>query len=1083
MTFLTTILQLSMLTQTCIQNIKDVQLSTVVSQYVNGLKKKGANYQAPCPFHAEKTASFVVSDAKGIYKCFGCGASGGVINFVMEHEKLTYFEALTTIAEQNKIALEFEPNFNKEKYQKQKEQLKSNVQILTETITNYRNQLALLADDDAVKIYIANRGWDADIISKWNIGWATANYKHLTTPYINANQYEAAKAAGVIKTNDNGNTYDCFRSRIIIPLYNSRNEPIALSGRYFKVDEKDIADNHPKYINGAETITYNKSKFIFGLNHAIEHIKEKRVVNVVEGYACCIKMHKFDYTNTVATGGTSFTDEQMNFLRTIADEINLFFDNDNAGDKAFEKHAPELLKKGFIVNIANWTKIVDAENQRQKQDVDDYLTEHKTVPPMADYVTHFAMQKVTSAGTSILKKAKAEEATTQLLGTIPNEHIRKNYLEYLCKEFSWSKTQFSKKLLSSPKAAKEETIEGVELLKKELRDKKIPVADDEEGFENLMKFGIYEFKKVYWSKGDKRGDIAITNFVMEILFHVNTGNETAYRIVKLINEYGYECVININTDDMTSIGSFRKILARQTGGFTFKGNDSDLIRLSEWLQKTEKPTKFVGILGYQSKYQFYAFANGIVDCTQINTSNTFWHPVDEYGIVRLNQQDFFIPAMSKVYADKEDLFTNDKKFLFAQKEIDFKQWHSKYKQVYGDKAMPTILFAIACIYRDIIFKKLKRFPMFFFYGQRGSGKGTMIHSLMHLWGMPQDQLMLGGGSTIKATMRKFAQFKNALIWLDEYKNNIGIKPIESLKNLYDGIGYERANTDNSLGTNTTAVNSGAAVSGQEMPTIEPALFMRFILLMFEPGKFSIEQRKAKKELEAMEDGGLACISIEILKHRKHFENQYSSQYDAVEKEIIAETNNPNIDDRMMVNIAVFLTIYKVLQDKIEFNFSYNQVKDFMIENMKAQHLILAGSDDVRKFWEIVEYLFNHKNPMQRIDEGKDFELKEGKIYLRLQNVHPLYVNEMQQRKDANYLLKPTMEHYLSLDKNVFLEKVKHKFSDGSYTHCMVFKYKPLDIDLIKVTDPYLRAKKIEEMGLEKEEEHLGFEKVDDLPFG
>jgi hypothetical protein len=353
---------------------------------------------------------------------------------------------------------------------------------------------------------------------------------------------------------------------------------------------------------------------------------------------------------------------------------------------------------------------------------------------------------------------------------------------------------------------------------------------------------------------------------------------------------------------------------------------------------------------------------------------------------------------------------------------------------------------------------------------------------MYLWGIPQDQLMLGGGSTIKAVMRKFAQFRNALIWLDEYKNNIGPKPIESLKNLYDGIGYERANTDNSLGTNTTAVNSGAAVSGQDMPTIEPALFMRFILLMFEPGKFSAEQRKDKKELEAMEEGGLACVSIEILKHRKHFENQYSSMYDAVEKEVIADTNNPNIDDRMMVNIAVFLTIYKVLQDKLEFSFTYNQVKDFMIENMKSQHLILAGSDDVRKFWEIIEYLFHSKNPTTRIDIGKDFELKEGKLYIRLQNVHPLYVNEMQQRKDANYLLKPTMEHYLSLDKNIFVDKCKCKFEDGSYTHTMVFNYKALDIDLIKIIDPNLRAQKREEMGLEKEDEEGDLEKLNDQPF-
>ena len=682
-------------------------------------------------------------------------------------------------------------------------------------------------------------------------------------------------------------------------------------------------------------------------------------------------------------------------------------------------------------------------------DIDDIVTE-KIAETKAESNPLFFTQKLLA--TIDVDDAKAKSDVTQKVirqvAMVRNPIEREGYIDPICKMLKVAKGTF-KKLLKDEMTIDvmgHEEADEVASLKEEMKAKGIT---DDEAFDNLLNFGVYAFKGVYWSKGDKRGDIAITNFVMEILFHVNTGNDVAYRIVKLHNKYGFETVININTDDMTSVGTFRKILARQSGGFTFKGNDNDLIRLSEWLQKTEKPTRFVGILGYQSKHEFYAFANGVVDCSQLDTDK-YWHQVDDYGIVKVNDADYFIPAMSKVYADKEDLFTNDKKFIYLKKLIEFKEWAAQYQLVYGDKAMASILFAVACINRDVIFKKLKRMVMFFYYGQRGSGKGTMIHSLMYLWGTPQDQLMLGGGSTIKATMRKFAQFRNAMIWLDEYKNNIGQKPIESLKNLYDGIGYERANTDNSLGTNTTAVNSGAAVSGQEMPTIEPALFQRFILLMFEPGKFDDTKRNNFKKLRDMEEGGLSCITVELLKHRKYFEQNYPEHYDAVEKEVIKQTNNPNIDDRMMVNVAMILACYKTLEAKVTFPFTYEDVKNWMIENMKQQHLILAGSDDVRKWWEMVEFLFNSKNSNTRIVEGVDFELKEGKLFIRVQNVHPLYMNEMRQRNDTNALTKPTLENYLALDKNIYLDRIKHQFADGSYTWCMVFKYKPLGIDLIKV---------------------------------
>ena len=683
----------------------------------------------------------------------------------------------------------------------------------------------------------------------------------------------------------------------------------------------------------------------------------------------------------------------------------------------------------------------------------------------------------------------AVDDTARLLAQILKEAKREYYVNAITKRYKDIKVKVLKdavKTAIDDKKEKEKkqrlTRDGIQLEFNMDEDLDLPMGVDE--FQAML-FGVYEYKGKYYNPREKK---EISNFTMRVLYHVKTGDDTAYKILELKSAiFNKSEVIRINTDDMCSLSAFRKIIARRHG-FHFKGTDLDLIGISEKLSHDEQPTKFVKVLGYNKRGNFYAFANGIVDC---NTDDYEFKEIDEYGIVVHQDESLFIPAMSKIFADKDDQFINDKKFMYMKSEITFKDWAAKFSRVYGKKGSAMIIFAVACIYRHHIYKSMqRRFPMAFLYGQRGSGKGTLMESLLHLFGVPQDQLMLGGESTSKGFMRKLAQYSNAMIWLDEYKNNIKKEKIESLKNIYDGIGYERAKSDNSFETTSTPISSGAVLSGQEMPVVEPALFGRCILLSFTPGKFNDDDRKAKMELNEIESKGISHLTVYLLQYAPVMEKAYKETYEKAFSDIITEVGNKEIDDRLYQNVACLVAVHRLLEaNGCEFPFTARETQDFLIKNMIEQYEILAGSDDTAKWWQVVESLLSQ----HMIKEGTHFELKNGYLFIKIQEVHPLYQKELRSRNDPNVLDKSTLEHYLCMDTVKYVDKVRMRFTDGSNTQAYRFKYSELGIDLIKIQDVEELKAKFREMGLEyrDDSENSGDDKKkddenektnDDLPF-
>lgn len=704
-------------------------------------------------------------------------------------------------------------------------------------------------------------------------------------------------------------------------------------------------------------------------------------------------------------------------------------------------------------------------------------------------------QRIWSAADDADGQAAAMEQLVEMICCISNETKQSAYINDVQRELKMKNNLLRKAV--KQELQKREAKKQAQIAAKKLEAQ---FTDNEDaglpsGFQgnllDALKYGIYEHEGVYYTRGARSADYPVSNFTMKILYHVNTGNELAYRLVAVRNVWGMEAFINMNTDDFVSLGSFKKVLARR-GDFIFKGSDSDLSRLQEYLQKDEVSTVYIQTLGWFKRGRFYAFANGIVPLASAEgggAEGEGFVPVDEYGIIEHGKRNYFLPAKSKVYAEKDDMFVTERRFVFTAPHdgFHFDQWAELFYKTYGQKSIAGILFYIGALFRDVVMKQIQRFPILNLFGPPGAGKGQYAESLMAMFGEKQDQIMLGGASTVVGFMRKFAQLCNALVWLDEYKNNLPFKFIESFKNLYDGKGYERGKMSNDFATESTPIHSACLLSGQDMPTIEPALFMRVILLTFEDGKFTDEQRKNFQQLKDIEHTGLSYITAALVQHREVFENNFKDEYQRTFRQTRKEdVTNAEVDDRMIVNISILLTFYQLVKDKVRFPFSYAEAKNFLVDNMLQQHGILAGNNDVAKFWDVLQSLFLQ----ELITEDRDFALEDGLMWLRLMQVYPLYMKEMRQRGDANVLAKPTLEHYLKLDKTVFVDQKRKRFSDQSNNWCMVFKYQKLH-DLFQVD--LIRVKRMEGLGtlerLEAKQKEMNVWKPDtvqmdeELPFG
>ncbi|MGV3658293.1 MAG: DNA primase [Chitinophagaceae bacterium] len=334
-----------MITQNTIQQIQNrIDVLDVVGAFVK-LKKRGSNYLGLCPFHNEKTPSFTVSPAKEIFKCFGCGKSGNSISFIMEHEKLSYVEALRWLAARYNIEVE-ETEASPEV--KQQMQVAESLYVINSFAQQYFSKFLFEnADGQAIGLsYLHQRGFSDETIKKFGLGYSPDSRDAFTQKAL-ASQYnqELLVKSGLV-VERNGQLYDNYRDRIIFPIHNNSGKIIGFGARLIKKNDKA-----PKYINTPENELYVKSKILYGTYFARHAIDKADECLLVEGYTDVISLHQAGIENVVASGGTALTIDQLRLIKKYTNNLTIVYDGDAAGVKAALRGLDLALEESLQVKL------------------------------------------------------------------------------------------------------------------------------------------------------------------------------------------------------------------------------------------------------------------------------------------------------------------------------------------------------------------------------------------------------------------------------------------------------------------------------------------------------------------------------------------------------------------------------------------------------------------------------------------------------------------------------------------------------------------------------------------------------------
>ena len=335
----------TMIDHATIERILDTaEITDVVSDFVT-LRKRGVNLLGLCPFHNEKTPSFTVSPAKGIFKCFGCGKGGNSVNFIMEHENLTYPEALKWLAKKYNIDIVEEEETEEQKQQKDE---RESLMIVSSFAQKYFSRY-LWEENEGRTIglgYFRERSFRDDILKKFELGFAPDG----KAPFTEAAQKEGYRMEFLEKT---GLTIkrddwvrDRFAGRVMFPIHNLAGRVIAFGGRILKEDK-----NTAKYLNSPESEIYHKSKVVYGIFQAKREITRNDKCYLVEGYTDVLSMHQAGIENVVASSGTALTVDQIRLIKRFTPNITIIYDGDNAGIKASLRGIDLVLEEGMNVKV------------------------------------------------------------------------------------------------------------------------------------------------------------------------------------------------------------------------------------------------------------------------------------------------------------------------------------------------------------------------------------------------------------------------------------------------------------------------------------------------------------------------------------------------------------------------------------------------------------------------------------------------------------------------------------------------------------------------------------------------------------
>lgn len=984
-----------MIRQEIIDTILDrTDIVQVIAQHVQ-LKKSGIRYVGCCPFHQEKTPSFYVFPHTGTFKCFGCGEGGDAIHFIEKAENKTFVEAVRTLAQKANVQIEEQEESVEEK---QKRMHREALWITNKQVADfYRKQFL---DSKEAQEY-AYRRWGKDYCTMQEIGYAPKDGHAMQQLPVKA---EFLKELGLL----NRGGYDFYQNRVVIQIHDRFGHVIGFTARC-------MDDQQPKYLNSSESDIFHKSYVLFGIEDAWKTAAKQDKMFLVEGAPDCMRLQSIGIHNTVAALGSAWNDSHFSIIKRVTNKVCFLPDADppkkgethGHGVQVVMEAGTQAMEYGLTVSVK---EIPDTE-ENIKQDPDSFFknTNIFNATEEVDFILWMA-DKLFPHTTTTEEQREAIKEIAYLLSLIDDETGVSMYIGKLTKYYQGKRLWL--------KAVDEE---------RKKREQETKTTKDKEENDLNRKYGFYVDHGCYMSITEKGSVYEWSNFTMLPLFHIKDTTNPK-RLYKIKNAMNQEEILELKQEDLIALAKFKQKI-EGLGNFIWKGTEKELTKLKSYLyEKTETATEITQ-MGWQ-RAGFYAFGNGVFyDDLFIKT--------DDYGIVRLKDKgNYYLPSCSTIYKSDTKLFTFEKQFVHLNlSSVTLKEFTDQLFKVYGDNGRVGFCFYLATLFRDVVTTTSANhwFPILNLFGPKGSGKSELGHTLLSLFTISYTAPNIQN-STPSALNDTVAQSANALAHIDEYKNDIDPKMIEFLKGLWDGTGRTRMNMDLDKKKETTAVDSGIILSGQEMPTSDIALFSRLIFLQFPRSEFSDLEKQNYKKLLEMRSLGLTHLTLEVLKQRKHFEQAWSTAFHETQTIVANALGREKGEDRIMNNWCVPLAALRVLQGIIP-TLTYDDMLRVTIEGIKKQNGECKTNGELGTFWYVVQYLASEGD----LIEGGDFFIRfyskfktdiinaiwqseRPVLFLQKSRIFSLYRKEGRQ---ANEKVLPTdaLKYYLQNSKAYLGEKV------------------------------------------------------------
>ena len=951
-----------MIEQSVIDSIKDAaDVYDVLSDFLHDLRKKGSTYECCCPFHGEKTPSFKVNPSCNSWHCFGCGKGGDAIAFLMEHQHMSYSEALEWLANKYHIQVKY---VRKEQTQDEIDTAKhkeSMLIALNQVQAFYVQQFNADNDEARKARHYAYSRWGEEYCKEVGIGYAPISSQPLLE-YIKRNclSLDILKELGVISTGEKGD-YAFMRERITIPVCNEWGKIVAWTARYLG-DRPDVG----KYMNPTTSLVFNKSECWFGLDVAKRQARQSQQFIIVEGAPDVMRLQIVGLNEAVAPLGTAMTEQHLLKLRRYCKTVRFIPDSDppkygalwGAGVAAVMKNGTMATNLGFTVYVREIPRSKADDEKQVKNDPDSFIINREAYMSLEDkpFIIWYAEKRFAAASDTEAQFAALREIAAMLL-FVDDEMMREMFIDRLCSIYGKQKTWK----------------DAIKIAAMKLREREDEMESDgntsPKERELLRKFDLRIKNQMYYIMDFKKGDwVRLSNFYMIPEFHIKDGK--SLRKFTIVNEYGQRETLEVEQRIFSSVQSFQ-VAAEKKGNYVWLAKQEQLNALKEYLYAITESVEAITVYGWQEKAGFYAFSDGI------HNGEKFL-PIDSKGMVSFGDNKYYLAPYCDTYADNPNAYDFEKKLCYSGGNDDtLYDFVERLVTVFGDGAKVGFAWVLACIFRDHIYALKDWFPILNLFGIRGSGKTALASALnSFFYVLKQDPPKLGNTS-IPALNYMLSHVSDAMVVLDEYTNLLNDKVVDFLKGIWGGTTNTKMNIkDEEGGISTGKVYSGVILCGQHQPNSDTALFTRCVHLTYFRTTFSEAENLAFTKLKEVAKMGNAHLTMQIMSHRDYFVTHYAATYALTRSEMKSRLGEEKVDDRVFDNWICVLSAFRTLETLISVPFTYPELFEICLKGILLQSREVNKTSETHDLWKLI----NTMHMTGKIFDGTHYRIKAEKSF-------------------------------------------------------------------------------------------------------